>query len=101
MAADTAMPIVEDFRLEGLAFGVGAPGTAQGAAFEKDHRTYAGTVMSREALNVEDCSHQEEHYQVIFIWSIFDSVRKYSEMEIESTSRGLWQTDSLPFDHRK
>jgi hypothetical protein len=79
VAADTANFIVEDFRLEGLTFRIGAPGAAQGAAFEKDHRSYAGAIMSGESLDIEDYGHQEEHYQIIFVWSMFDSVRKYYE----------------------
>jgi hypothetical protein len=71
------LDIVEDFRVEGLAFGVGTPFTPQSAAFEKNHGTYAGAIMSGEALDVEDYRHRQEHYQIIFIWSIFDSVRKY------------------------
>ncbi|MGO9307549.1 MAG: hypothetical protein ACLQDL_00830 [Spirochaetia bacterium] len=76
MAAYAAVLIVEDFRLEGLALGIGAPRAAQRAALEKDYRTYAGTVVRGKALNVEDYCHRNEHYQVIFVWSIFNSVRK-------------------------
>jgi hypothetical protein len=88
MAADTAMLIIEDFRLEGLAFRVGAPGTAQGAAFEKDYCPYPRTIVSRKTLNVEDCCHREEHYQVIFICSIFDSVRNIPNAAIATPLEG-------------
>jgi hypothetical protein len=86
VAADTAMLIIEDFQLEGLAFGVGTPGTAQGAAFEKDHRSYAWTVMSREALDVKDYSHRENTIRLFSFGQYlipFVSITETSGMSID------------------
>jgi hypothetical protein len=48
------LPVQDDFALWLLAFGIGAPRTFEGAAFEENYCTNSRSVIYAEFLNVEN-----------------------------------------------
>jgi hypothetical protein len=52
-AAYASLAVKHDFGVEGLAFGIVAPDTGQGAALEKYSGAYTWPIVDRISLNVE------------------------------------------------
>jgi hypothetical protein len=76
MTAAAFLAVPDDFSLWLLAFGIGAPRTFEGAAFEENYCTNSRSVIYAEFLNVENhaCGCVFLHYRITSAYGFFRSI---------------------------